>query len=287
MKIYYYLCLALVLMTILFSPIAFSSSEKLSDKKLSDKLGLSYFIFWDGPNLDRGRDVTTNELGETNNPINTYNLISFKYKLSEKYSLDAQTGTQWFQTRVPRFYFDRVRVGISGKLWKANEWKLDGAINSDLPYTGYTAEQRRLIFSPGMFANLSYTPSSSRFSFWALLQPRVWFYSDREAVEPEWIAANRRPGQKFESIISLTPTVNYSINDKFGLRMGVGLDYRKLVENNWATWIRWATPVTTGFTYTYNSSFSTYTYVQTFPFEGGGVQRETSSLGMWITGTIF
>ncbi len=39
MKLHHLICLILMLITILFSPIA------LSSEKIADKLGLSYFIF--------------------------------------------------------------------------------------------------------------------------------------------------------------------------------------------------------------------------------------------------
>lgn len=274
-------------LTVFVSFNAISQEESLG-KKFLDRTGLGYFIFWDGFNLEKFDDVTTNRNGPTRNPINTYNLISLKYKLNDRLYLDAQTGTQWFQTQVPRFYFDRVRVGVSGVLWQKGFWKLDGAFNSDLPYTGYTAQQRRLVASPGLFSGLSYRPTDSRFSFYGLLQPRVWFYSDRQAVEPEWRAAGWDPGQKFESIISFTPTVNYALTDKFGLRSGIGIDYRKIVANDWDTWIRWQTPLTYGFTYAHSKHFNVYTFLQSFPFDGAGFfDGRTTSIGMWLSGTIY
>jgi hypothetical protein len=277
----------LFMFSIIFS-VSAGAQEKTLGQKILDKTGLGYFIFWDGHNLHKFEDVTTNKNGPTSLPINTYNLISFKYKLTDKLYLDAQTGTQWFQTQVPRFYFDRVRVGISGQLWKSGDWSLDGAFNSDLPYTGYTAEQRRLLFSPGLFSGLSWKPSNSRFSLYALVQPRVWFYTDREAVEPEWEAAGWRPGQKFESIIQFTPTVNYALTDKFGLRSGIGIDYRKTVENEWDTWLRWQTPLSYGVTYAHSKHLNVYTFLQSFPFDGQGFfDGRTTSIGMWLSGTIY
>ena len=116
-------------------------------KSFKDRLGMGYFFFFDGPNLDRGQDLVTNRTGVTGNPINSYYIFSFKYKLTDKYNLDFQPGVQHWYTRVPRARFDRMRVGISGKLWQSGAWTLDGAANSDLPYFGYTANERTLIFS--------------------------------------------------------------------------------------------------------------------------------------------
>jgi hypothetical protein len=254
--------------------------------KIYKNLGLSYFIFWEGPNLKTFNDVVTNELGETKNPINTYNLISLKYKLSEDFYFDVQTGTQWFQTREPRFNFDRVRVGVSGPLWKKGEWELNGAFNSDLPYTGYTARERTVLLSPGVFGTLNYRPRESRFSYVMLMQPRVWFYQDNNAVEKEWLAANRTAGEKFQAITLLTPTVNYAINDKLGLRSGLTIDYRKQVQHDWNKWVRWMTPFTIGPTYKFSKMFETYLFIQSFPLDGG-FKRYNSSIGMWLSGTLF
>jgi hypothetical protein len=274
-----------------------SSTDAPESNKFVDRLGMSYFFFFDGWNLEEGQDVVTNRMGRTKNPINSYYLISFKYKLTDRFYLDAQTGSQHWYTRDPRAKFDRIRVGLSGNLWKAGAWSLDGAANSDLPYTGYTAQQRRLLFSPGLFAGLSWRPTNSPWSFYALVMPRVWFYSDRTAVESEWTAAKRDPGEKFESIIQFTPTVNYAITDKFGLRSGLGLDYRKWVKDEWATWRRWDTPLTAGVTYAFSKQFNVYTFLQSFPLDSrqrglnrgpmNGFRNDTSSVGMWLSGTLF
>ncbi len=268
-----------------------NAERKISDLSFYERLGMSYFIFWEGPNLKTGNDVVTNELGETDNPINTYNIVSLRYLLKENLYFDVQTGTQWWQTRDPRFNFDRVRVGVSGRLWKSGNWTLTGAANSDLPYTGYTARERTLIVSPGFFGTLTYTPDSP-WSFVLLMQPRVWWYNERYAVEPEWLRANRNPGEKFEAITLLTPTVNYRLNDQWGIRSGLNVDYRKQVHNSWTHWVRWMTPFSIGPTYRSQpkngskSSFEVYVFVQSFPLDGG-FQTSNSSIGMWLSGVLF
>lgn len=284
-------------------PVASVSTEikdqekELKDKTFRERLGMGYFFFFDGPNLDRGQDLVTNRQGVTGNPINSYYIFSFKYKLTEKYSFDVQPGVQHWYTRVHRARFDRTRVGVSGKLWQSGFWTLDGAANSDIPYFGYTASERTLIFSPGLFAGLTYKPTNSRWSIYTLVMPRVWFYQDRKAVEPEWLAGKRDPGEKFESIMQFTPTVNFALTDKLGLRSGIGLDYRKWVKDDWSTWRRWDTPVTAGVTYAFHKSFNVYAFLQSFPLDGNrrglnraplnGFRKDTSSFGMWLSGTLF
>ena len=273
------------------------NTKPLSEQSFKERLGMGYFFFFDGPNLGDGTDLVTNRTGVTGVPINSYYIFSFKYKLTEKYSFDIQPGVQQWYTRVPRARFDRVRVGFSGKLWQSGFWTLDGAANTDLPYTGYTANERTLIFSPGLFAGLSYRPTNSRWSMYTLVMPRVWFYADKDAVEPEWSAARRDPGEKFQSIMQFTPTVNYAITDKFGLRSGIGIDYRKWVKDEWTTWRRWDTPITAGVTYSFNKAFNVYAFLQSFPLDGNrpglnrpprnGFQADTTSFGMWLSGTIF
>ena len=282
---------------ILWSSLISAVETEVKEKSFKDRLGMGYFFFFDGPNLDRGQDLVTNRTGVTGNPINSYYIFSFKYKLSEKYNLDFQPGVQHWYTRVHRARFDRTRVGVSGKLWQSGDWTLDGAANSDIPYFGYTANERTLIFSPGLFAGLSYKPTNSRWSIYTLVMPRVWFYADEDAVEPEWLEAKRDPGEKFESIMQFTPTVNYAITDKLGLRSGIGLDYRKWVKDEWTTWRRWDTPITAGVTYIFHKSLTVYAFLQSFPLDGGrpglneaplnGFRRDRSSVGMWISGTIF
>jgi hypothetical protein len=285
------------ILIILLSSFSQLFAQELKDKSFKERLGMGYFFFFDGPNLKEGTDLVTNRRGLTGNPINSYYIFSFKYKLTEKYFLDFQPGVQHWYTRVPRARFDRIRAGISGKLWQSGFWTLDGAANSDLPYTGYTANERTLIFSPGLFAGLSYKPTHSRWSMYMLVMPRVWFYADKDAVEPEWLEAKRDPGEKFQSIMQFTPTVNYAINDKLGLRSGIGLDYRKWVKDDWTTWRRWDTPLTAGVTYSFSKALNIYAFLQSFPFDGNrsglnrppynGFRKDTSSVGMWLSGTIF
>lgn len=292
----------LVIIVVTFSSLTQAAStstesKPLSEQSFSERFGAGYFFFFDGPNLEDGTDLVTNRTGVTDNPINSYYIFQFKYKLTEKYFLDVQPGAQQWYTRVPRARFDRIRVGISGVLWKEGDWSLNGAANTDLPYVGYTASERTLVLSPGLFAGLSYRPTQSRWSLYMLVMPRVWFYEDRFAVEPEWLAGNRDPGEKFESIMQFTPTVNYAINDTWGLRSGLGLDFRKWAKDEWTTWRRWDTPLTAGVTYAHSSAFNVYAFLQSFPFDGrrkglnrppyNGFRNDTTSFGMWLSGTVF
>ncbi|MCM0606519.1 MAG: hypothetical protein KA715_10555 [Xanthomonadaceae bacterium] len=284
----------LIVLVCFFSQSAFSQVPKVetSETKVIStapkKWGMSYFSFWDGPGLEGGlQSFTPNDKGK---PLDTglslTNLISVKYRFSEKYSIDVQNRIQWIQTNSPEVRFQAPRVGISGKFASGQDWSLSGALNTDIPGVGYIVSERTILFNPGLFANFAYTPSGSRWSVFALLTPRVWFYGDRDAVEPQWIAEGLRPGQKPEMVISLTPTVNYAVSDRLGLRAGATLDVRKFVESNWAEWKRWRMPTTAGLTYKFSPELEVYTFVNTFPFDGPGLSLATSSLGMWISGVI-
>lgn len=261
--------------------------EKTLFNKLRERIGINYFSFWDGPTLDGFQGFTPNDKGKPlDKGLSLFNLISVKYRFSNSLSLDVQNRIQWIHTRQPELRFQAPRLGVSGVLMSGADWRLAGAVNTDIPGTGYIVTQRTIMFNPGTFANFSYTPRSTRWSLFAIVSPRVWFYSDRQAVEPQWIAEGLRPGQKPEAVFSITPTANYAITENLGARAGFNLDYRKFVESSWGEWKRWRTPVTAGVTYKFNKHLEVYPYVNTFPIDGPGLTARTSSLGMWLSGTI-
>ncbi len=115
MKLIFWLCLLLGA-TLSHAQAPAPASKPLSEQTFKERFGAGYFFFFDGPNLEDGRDLVTNRTGLTGNPINSYYIFQFKYKLTEKYFLDFQPGVQHWYTRVPRARFDRIRMGISGKL---------------------------------------------------------------------------------------------------------------------------------------------------------------------------
>lgn len=225
------------------------------------------------------------------------------------------------ESRKPldQFRWQSPRLGISGSLLKGEDWSLSGAINTDLPYSfpqpiggGNLATQRTILLTPGMFANFTYAPVNSRFSLFTLLTPRYFLYEDPDAAEPNLkdpaVSRGLTARHKPEFILSLTPTVNYRLNEKSGLRLGTTLDFRKLVlsgsnpldaslstRDTSPSWRLWATPLTFGYTHDFSRLLNVYAYVQTFPIEeqrrraNGTVARleEVSSVGMWLSGTVF
>lgn len=285
---------SLVVLLLFQSVIGYGQVQKADLKEIKpdqssySKWGISYFSFWDGPGLAGGlQSFTPNDKGK---PLDTglslTSLISVKYRLSEVLAIDVQNRIQWIQTNEPELRFQAPRVGVSGKFASGSNWQLSGALNTDIPGVGYIVTQRAILFNPGLFASFAYTPQNSRWSLFALLTPRVWFYSDRNAVEPQWLAEGLRAGQKPEMVISLTPTVNYSISDRLGLRAGATLDFRKFVEGNWLEWQRWRMPTTAGVTYKFSKVLEVYAFLNTFPFDGKGLSLDTSSIGMWLSGVI-
>ncbi len=297
-------------------------------QKMSEKFGLNYFVFFDGPGLtNQTSDMTPGVLGQPlDDGLSLFNLVSFKWKFSKSIGLDLQTRTQIIVNRadesrkpLDQFRWQSPRLGISGTLLKGEDWALSGAVNTDLPYSfpqplggGNLATQRTVLLTPGMFANFSYTPVNSRFSLFTLLTPRYFLYEDPNAAEPNLkdpaVSRGLTAQHKPEFILSLTPTLNYRLNEKSGLRVGTTLDYRKLVlsESNpfdaslstrdtSPSWRLWATPLTFGYTHDFSRLLNVYAYVQTFPIEeqrrraNGSVARleEVSSVGMWFSGTVF
>ncbi|MFZ4715221.1 MAG: hypothetical protein ACOYL6_15975 [Bacteriovoracaceae bacterium] len=264
------------------------SQEKDIMSSVREKIGLNYFNFWDGPGVSGLDTITPNELGKPNDDgLSLWNLTSIRYKFSKDIALDLQNRMQFIHTEKRDSRFQGLRVGVSGLLAQGEIWKINGAVNTDVPEAnGYIAQQRATIFNPGTFANLTVKPKDSRFSVFAILSPRFFFYSDKEAVEPQWKRAGRSPGQKPEFIMAASPTLNYALTDKLGLRTGVDLSFRKLMQDEWGSFRRWPSSWSTGFTYDFNKYLSIYPYVMTYPFDGKGLSQETTSLGMWMSGTI-
>lgn len=267
-----------------------TTSTSFSFSSLASKFGASYFTFVEGISLRDGGNAN-NEIGK---PVNTqaFNFVSLYYKLNDRINFDVQSRIAYVHSLNrdqgnSEWQFQGMRAGISGKLASGKNWSLKGAANTDIPgLNGRDAIYRTLIFNPGLFAGLSYQ-ISDRWSFYSVLTPRIYFYRDDNAVEPEWLASGRDPGQKRRLELRGSPTINYAVNDKFGLRTGVDLNFQNFVGND-ANYIRrWATPWTIGPTYKFHQSFNVYTFVQTFPFDGQGITTNTASIGMWLNGTLF
>lgn len=267
------------------------TSEKVMSgnnlRKFTERFGTNYFSFWEGPSLEDGQ-TGRNELG---NPMDTgismFNLVSVTFKINDQYSIDLQNRLEQIQTRDQEWRFQGIRAGVSGLLAKGNRWSLKGAVNTDVPeLNGRDARMRTVLFNPGVFAGHTWN-FAPKWSTYTILSPRIFFYRDDEAVEPEWLLAGRDPGEKPRAIIQAFPTINYALTDKWGLRSGLDVQFRQFVESSPGYLRRWPTSWTFGPTLALHKTLNVYTFVQTWPFDGKGLSRETASLGMWLSGVLF
>ena len=151
---------------------------------------------------------------------------------------------------------------------------------------GRDARLRTVLFNPGVFAGHTWT-IFPKWSTYTILSPRIFFYRDDEAVEPEWLASGREAGEKPRAIIQASPTINYSANDFWGVRSGLDLQFRQFIESSPNYFKRWPTAWSIGPTFNINKFLNIYAYVQSWPFDGDGLNVETSSYGMWLTGDLF
>jgi hypothetical protein len=260
--------------------------------------GMNYFSFWEGHSLDDGKTAKNELGGRLDDGLQLFNLISTTYKITDKYGIDLQTrlehipitfrgDTKRGNPTEPSWRFQGLRLGISGNLASGEKWSLRGAFNTDIPeLNGRDARARKTIFNPGLFAGLNYQ-ISDRWSFYAILSPRVFFYQDDDAIEPEWTAGGRRAGQKPRLILAIDPTINYAINDKLGLRAGMSLSMRQFVESESTFLKRWPISSSFGPTYSFNKHLNIWTYVMAWPFDGKKTHIETVSWGAWINGLVF
>ena len=299
------------------------AEEQSTFDTIKKHFGLTYFSTFNGPGLHPDTAYfSPNQLGKaSNNGINIQNQFSIRWKISKQWAIDFQNrfymifnnGTG--KSDFTHLRWETPRVGVSGVLFSGEEWSLIGAVNTDFPYffpaplSGYQAQQRKVFFNPGMFANLKYEPRNSRWSLFTVLSPRVFFYADRSAAEVELMDGGFIPGNKPELILSFMPTLNYRVKDSFRLTVGTNLDYRKCVVSNWnifhaslinngddPAWRLMALPITFGITYDINPYITIFPYLTAYPIPeqrqdaSTGTQAsfwETASLGMWIRGTLF
>jgi hypothetical protein len=289
------------------------------------KFGMSYFVFFNGPGIDPSRrEAAPNQFGRnTDNGINTFNLVSMKYRINDNLAIDLQTRFNVFFNRatgVPEdsfsnFRWESPRIGISGKLASGDDWSLSGAVNTDFPYflpsplTGYTARQRQVAFNPGLFANFSYNPKGSRWSFGALLTPRFFVYNDFDALEPESRRGAFSGFNKPHVVLALFPTVNYQLAPKTQLTFMSSLDFRKHLGSSWnpfdvslktngtdSAWRLHPVNVALGITQDISKNLKIFPYVETFPIAAQRINANTGSMagfgetarvGMWMSGALF
>lgn len=281
-----------------FALLTLSSFSLAAAEEKPSPWGMNYFSFWEGHSLDDGKTAKNEIGGRLDDGLQLFNLISTTYKLNDRYGLDLQTRLEHIPVTYngdtkrknptrPSWRFQGLRIGISGKLAGGEKWSLRGAFNTDIPeLNGRDARARKTILNPGLFSGLNYQ-FDDRWSLYAILSPRIFFYTDDEAVEPEWTAGGRRAGEKPRLILAASPSINYAINDKQGLRAGLDLSFRQFVESDPMYLKRWPTSASVGPTFAINKHLNIWTYVMAWPFDGKKTHIETTSWGAWINGVVF
>lgn len=265
--------------------------------------GLNYNSFVYGPGLTTSATVPPDNSGyPSDSGLNLWNLVSVKWKFSERLALDLQFRNQFVFTNQVEFRHQGQRLGISGKLLKGDTWSLTGAVNSDVPIRalmGQLASDRTLLFNPGMFASFEYQPPASKWSFYMLLTPRVFFYRDRMALAPQDISSGQGLNGKREVTLAFNPSINYAITDKIGWRFGAQLEWSKMVGSTGLD--RTYMPLETGFTFDIGPYLSIYPYLQvSTPLDNGLRQSQalasgqpalnwadSLALNVWVSGVLF
>jgi hypothetical protein len=275
--------------------------EKPPEKNWVERnFGMNYNSFFYGPGLGLPLDLPPGMTGApADTGLNFFNLVSVKWKFSERFALDVQFRNQLVVTNQWEFRHQGQRFGISGTLLKGEDWSLTGAVNSDVPIRailGQIPSERTLLVNPGMFATFNYAPKGSAWSLFALLAPRFWLYTDREAVAIQDVA-NGGTRNKPEYSIYVNPSVNYALNEKVGFRLGTTIEYRKNI--GWESGRRNFMPMEVGVTYALSPKFNIYTYLLTSTPLDDSLRRaqlktdnppswtQTASINVWLSGTIF
>lgn len=263
------------------------SNKSMFLRNVSERLGMNYFSFWEGPSLEDGQTGRNEIARPQDTGLSLFNLVSIKYRINSSYNVDIQNRIEHIHTQEPEWRFQGIRAGLSGTLLKGESWNISGAVNTDVPeLNGSDARDRTVLFNPGLFAGLNWN-LSPKWSLYAILSPRLFFYQDDQAVEEQWLLAGRDPGEKPRAIIQASPTINYAFNDTIGIRSGIDLQFRQFVESSPTYLKRWPSSWTFGPTINISKMLNTYVFVQSWPFDGKGLTRETSSLGMWLSGVLF
>lgn len=300
------------------------SISNKADSSILKNFECNYLSFFDGPGiLTDNQLVTPNAIGNpSDDGLMLNNNLSLKYFLNTDYALDFQARTQYVFNNGTKtedfdaFRWQSPRFGISRTFLKTQNSKITGAINTDLPYFfpepiggGYIAERRTTIATPGFFGKYSWTPTTSRWSVFSLLQPRYYLYKDRHVAEEQYSRAGYAPELKNELTLSFSPSANYAISDKLGLRFGTEIIYKKLIASDWNIlkgtvksadpkskyWRLQPLPIQTGITYSFSKLFEVSTYIQGYPFANQRTNKsgrqetfeKTVSVGAWISGKIF
>lgn len=274
-----------------------AAETKSFSQRVLEHIGLSYFSVFSGPGLGQPLGYPPGMNGAPSDTgLNFFNLVSLKYKLSDRYAIDLQFRGEMVVTNKWEYRHQGQRLGVSGDLLKGDHWKLSGAFNTDIPIPaimGQIPSERTLIFDPGLFAFFSYEPPGSKWSLFALLQPRIWFYRDRQALAVQDVLSGGAV-QKPEYDIYFEPTLNYAVTPKFGLRTGVTFEWTKFVGFN--TVRRNYMPIELGFTYELSPKFSVYTQLLcSTPLDDGLREAQgfgntawwkSTSINLWLSGTL-
>jgi hypothetical protein len=288
-----------------FSPVAGFAAENIpatestyQSESWFKKFGMNYNSFFAGPGLGQPLSMSPGMTGEpSDSGLNFFNLISLKYKATDNLAFDVQFRNQFVVTNDWEYRHQGQRFGVSGTFLKGDTWSFSGAFNTDLPIgplMGQIGTERTLLVNPGFFAFFNYQPTGSRWSVFALLQPRLWVYADRNAISQQ-DARNGGVKQKPEYTVYVNPSINYAVNDKVGLRLGTTLEYTKFV--GFADVKRNYMPMEFGVTYDIDPMLSVYTYVFTSTPIDDGLRSDqgfasnpwyrTASLNVWLSGTFF
>lgn len=282
------------------NPTGSTSKDISNTGGIGNYLGLNYFTFFDGPGLGTDFSKSPNSLGRASDRgWSLWTNLSVKGKVSSNLGVDLQLRLQQIVTNQFEFRYQGARLGTSGTLLKIERpgYKLvwSGALNSDIPGVGQVTTERKLIVNPGLFSNLTVRPTGSRFSLFALVSPRVWFYSDLDAMDRQSLEGGAVAGQKPQAALSLQPSMNYDLSEKTAVRTGIGIDFRK--NANATSFRRWFMPVDMGITHTINPMLSVYPHVRFSGPWDDGLRRDlgaragtdwtdTASVGLWLNGTI-
>ncbi len=283
------------------APASLEETKKTSTLDwIGRNFGMNYNSFFAGPGIGLPLGMPPGMTGEpSDSGLNFFNLVSVKWKFSERFAFDVQFRNQLVVTNQWEFRHQGQRFGVSGKLLKGANWVLAGAVNTDVPLAaiaGQIPSQRTLLLNPGMFATFSYNPEGSRWSAFALLAPRMWVYRDREALALQDVA-NGGTNAKPEYSIYMNPSVNYAVNEKVGVRLGTTLEFSKNV--GWDSLRRNYMPFELGVTYDISKMFSVYTYLLTSTPLDDQLRSlqlgtatppswtRTASINVWLSGTLF
>lgn len=312
------------------APVSQTSTLSTQNPQSSgrSRWGMSYAVFFSGPGLNGVTARNPNHIGmPSDDGLYTSNTVSFRYRVTERWSADLQTRTRlvFNDDRAPRpglepfraLRWENPSLGISGDLTKGADWSLKGAVNTDLPYflgepfAGFTSINRTTVLAPGMFAAFRWSPQDSRWSFFSIVNPRWYIYRDRTAVEPMFIRAGRIPQNKREIDVALRPALNYRATSRVDLSIGSALSYNKQVGSGWnplrvsniqngpgPEWRFDPIPIQVGTTFNLNKNTRLFSYIQGFPIAEQRIDargptprtipfEETLSLGFDLTGSVF